>query len=62
MKGAWEHVSVAAYSRTLFICSVVVFIELKTLQGHGLTKRERQQGHVVNLFLECGASVILPFL
>lgn len=61
MKGAWGHVSVAAYSGTLFICSVVVFTELKTLQGHRLIKRECQQGPVVSLFLECGTSVILPF-
>lgn len=61
MKGAWEHVSVAEYSGTLFICSVVVSIELNTLQGHRLIKRECQQGHVVSLFLESGASAILPF-
>lgn len=61
MKGAWEHVSVAAYSGTLFICSVGVFIELKTLQGHRLIKRDCRQGHVVSFFLKCGASAILPF-
>lgn len=61
MKGAWQHVSVAECSGTLFICSIVVSVELNTLQGHRLTKRECQQRRVVSLFLESGASVILPF-
>lgn len=35
------------------------FIELKTLQGHRLIKRECWQGHMLSLFLECGDSAYI---
>lgn len=37
-----------------------IFIELKTLQGHRLLKRECWQRHMLSLFLEYGASAHVP--
>lgn len=37
-----------------------IFIEMKTLQGQRLSRKECWQGHVLSLFLECGASAHVP--
>lgn len=56
LKGAWECMSAAAFTIEQRDGILEIFIELKTLQGHRLTKRKCWQGHMLSLFLEYGAS------
>lgn len=62
MKDAWECMSAAAFTAEQRDGVLDIFIDLKTLKGHRLTKRECWQGHMLSLFLECGASahVLVP--
>lgn len=52
--------SAAAFTTEQIDGALEVFIELKTLQGHRLIKKECRQGHMLSLFLECGASARIP--
>lgn len=60
VKDAWECMSAAAFTTQQRDGVLEIFIEVKTLQGHRLSRKECWQGHVLSLFLECGASAHVP--